>query len=168
VLRSLHPSNPVLAFGPRAAWIVAGHEDCLKPCGRGSPFEKMAELRAKSLFYDANIFTQTFFHYVEDMIEDRLDFPLFHDELIETTVTDWTGAQRAIRTYAYSDEAIRRRRPAIMTDELDKLGLVARTRVGNSRLILLSTVDVVRVVREMADRGVFFYAQDDKRGSAET
>jgi aminoglycoside 3-N-acetyltransferase len=158
VLRSLHPSNPVLAAGPRAAWIVAGHEECRQPCGPGSPFHKMAELRAKVLFYDASIFTQTFFHYLEDMLADQLDFPLFRDELIEAKVVDHEGRERLIKTYAYSEEAIRRRRPAIMTDELDRLKLIRRLRVGNSRLILLHTEDVMRVVRDMAGRGIFFYA----------
>jgi aminoglycoside 3-N-acetyltransferase len=157
VLRSLHPSNPVLAFGPRADWVVEGHENRRQPCGPGTPFEKLAELRGKVLFYDASIFTQTFFHYLEDMLEDRLAFPLFREELLEANVIDYSGNARIVETYAYSEEAIRRRRPQIMTDELDRLGLIRRARVGNSRLILLATNDVLRVVKEMADRGMFFY-----------
>ena len=45
-------------------------------------------------------------------------------------------------------------------DELDRLRLIKRTRVGNTRLILVSTADVVRVVLDLASRGVFFYAPD--------
>ena len=40
VLRSLSPTHPMLAFGPKAAWFVAGHHLCQYPCGPGSPFEK--------------------------------------------------------------------------------------------------------------------------------
>jgi aminoglycoside 3-N-acetyltransferase len=157
VLRSLHPSNPVLAFGPHAAWIVEGHENCRHPCGRGSPFEKLAELRAKVLFLDATLYTQTFFHYVEDMVADQLDFSLFRDQLIDAKVIDYDGNARTVPTYTYSDEAIRRRRPDIMIAELNRLGLIKKARVGNSRVFLLRTEDVVRVVNEMASRGVFFY-----------
>ncbi len=159
VLRSLHPSNPVLALGPRADWIVEGHEACLHPCGRGSPFEKMAQVHARVLFYDASIFTQTFFHYMEDMLETQLDFPLFRPELMEVPVIDRSGNALTVRTYAYSEEAIRRRRPAIMTNELDRQGLIKRARVGNSRLMLISTDDTVRVVTQMARDGIFFYAR---------
>jgi aminoglycoside 3-N-acetyltransferase len=158
VLRSLHPSNPVLALGPHAEWIVANHENCLKPCGVGSPFDKMAQVQAKILFYDASIHTQTFFHYLEDMVETQLDFPLFRPELMEARVIDRTGATRTIRTYAYSEEAIRRRRGKIMTDELESRGLVKRARIGKSRLVLIETNDVVRTVQDMASRGVYFYA----------
>jgi aminoglycoside 3-N-acetyltransferase len=157
VLRSLHPSNPVLAAGPRADWIVTGHESCLHPCGSGSPFEKIAQLHAKVLFYDASIFTQTFFHYMEDMLEEQLDFPLFRQELMEVPVIDYSGEARTVRTYPYSEEAIRRRRPEIMTNELDRQGLIKRARVGNSRLMLISTDDTVRVVTQLARDGIFFY-----------
>jgi aminoglycoside 3-N-acetyltransferase len=159
VLRSLHPSNPILAFGPHAAWIVEGHENCRHPCGPGSPFEKLAELRAKVLFLDATIYTQTFFHYLEDLVADQLDFPLFRDELTEATVIDYDGNARTVLTCTYSDETIRRRRPDIMVAELDRLGRIKRARVGNSRLILLSTEEVVRVVKDMASRDTFFYAK---------
>jgi aminoglycoside 3-N-acetyltransferase len=157
VLRSLHPSNPVLAFGSKAQWIIEGHEDCRQPCGPGSPFDKMYELQAKVLFHDASIYTLTFFHYLEDMLANRLPFRLFREELMDVTVIDHVGDTRVIQTYVYSDEAIRRRRPEIMTAELDRLGLIRRARVGNSRLILLETSDLVDVVSHMANRGAFFY-----------
>ncbi len=171
VVRSLHPSNPVLALGPRADWIVEGHEACVHPCGRGSPFEKIAELHAKVLFYDASIFTQTFFHYLEDMLEEQLDFPLFRKEPIEVPVIDYSGNTRTVRTYPYSEEAIRRRRPEIMTNELDRQGLIKRARAGNSRFMLVSTDDTVRVVTQLAREGVFFYerssgATPDRSGAA--
>lgn len=158
VLRSLHPSNPVLAAGPKAQWIVEGHEACLQPCGPGSPFDKIGQLHAKVLFYDASIYTQTFFHYLEDSLETRLPFPLFRDGFVAATVIDYAGDIRVIQTKTYSEEAIRRRRPQIMTRELDRLGLIARARIGNSRLILLATDDVICVVNDMASRGVFFYS----------
>ena len=157
VLRSLHPSNPVLAAGPKAQWIVENHDACVQPCGPGSPFDKLGQLHAKVLFYDASIFTNTFFHYLEDSLEARLPFPLFREEIVEATVIDYAGSTRVIRTKAYSQEAIRRRRPEIMTRELDRLGLIKRARVGNSELLLLATDDLLRVVSEMASRGTFFY-----------
>jgi aminoglycoside 3-N-acetyltransferase len=161
VLRSLHPSNPVLAFGPQAEWIVEGHEDCRQPCGPGSPFDKMYRLQAKVLFHDASIYTLTFFHYLEDMLAERLPFKLFREELMDAQVIDQRGLARIVQTYAYSEEAIRRRRPQIMSAELDRQGLIRRARVGNSRLILLYTPDLVRVVNAMAERSVFFYDSPD-------
>ena len=111
------------------------------------------------LFLDASIYTQTFFHYLEDMVADQLDFPLFRDELVDATVIDHEGNARTVQTYTYSDETIRRRRPDIMVAELDRLGLIKKARVGNSRILLLHTEHVVQVVKDMASRGVFFYSK---------
>jgi aminoglycoside N3'-acetyltransferase len=41
VLRSLHPTHPVCAWGARAGEIVADHELCATPQQPGSPFGKM-------------------------------------------------------------------------------------------------------------------------------
>ena len=52
VLRSLHPTHPVLACGAKAEWIVSGHENCLYPCGPGSPFEKLLDLKGRCFFLE--------------------------------------------------------------------------------------------------------------------
>ena len=65
VLRSFHPTHPVLACGPKAEWIVKEHDKCLYPCGPGSPFEKLAQLRGKVMFFNVPFVTITFFHYLE-------------------------------------------------------------------------------------------------------
>ena len=157
VLRSLHPVNPVLARGRDAAWIIDRHEECLQPCGPGSPFEKLAALKGKVLFYDASMYALTFFHYLEDMVEHRLDFALFRDEILSATVIDYDGVTRVIRTRVYSEDAIRRRYATVMFQELEKDDLIRRTRVGNSSLTLLHTEDMINAVRAMAERNVFFY-----------
>ena len=36
VLRSANPLHPVLALGPRANWVIAGHDQVPYSCGRGS------------------------------------------------------------------------------------------------------------------------------------
>ena len=157
VLRSLHPTHPILAFGPRAGWIVADHEKCLYPCGLGTPFDKLFQLGGKVLFVDASFFTFTFFHYLEERIKDRIDFSLFFPEPFEVPYIDSDGNRRVMRTYVYTLEANRRRRPQISRDEFDRQRLVKKQRLGNSHLELIGTVDAVRCIDEMAARGIFFY-----------
>lgn len=158
VLRSQHPTHPILAVGRNAAWLVEDHEKCLYPCGKGTPFEKLLQLSGKVLFFDASFFTLTFFHYLEERIKHRIDFPLFFPGPFELSFIDREGDRRVMRTYVYTLEANRRRRPQISKDELDKRGLIKYGRIGNSFLQLVRTEDLVRVVDDMAARGVFFYA----------
>ncbi len=157
VLRSQHPTHPILAFGPRAAWIVGGHEKCLYPCGLGTPFDKLFQLGGKLLFVDVSFFTMTFFHYLEERIKERIDWSLFFPDSFEVPYIDLNGNRQVMQTYVYTLEANRRRRPQISRDEFDRQHLVKKQRVGNSHLELISTVDAVRCIDEMAARGIFFY-----------
>jgi aminoglycoside 3-N-acetyltransferase len=158
VLRSLHPTHPVLAHGPRAAWLIADHEQCLYPCGRGTPFDKLAQLHGKVLFFNVSFFTFTFFHHLEELIQDQSGIALFRDEPFELPVIDYTGNPLTVRTYVYSAEANRRRRPQVLKDELDRRGMIKNKRIGNSRLQLVATADALRCVDDMTRRGIFFYA----------
>lgn len=157
VVRSLHPTHPVLAMGPRSGWLIADHERCLGPCGAETPFDKFARLDGKVLFFNVSFFNFTFFHHLEERIQDRIGFPLFRPELFELPVIDFDGNRRIVKTRVFSLEANLRRRPQILKDELDRRGMVREKRVGNSRLQLVSTGDAVRCVDDMAARGVFFY-----------
>ena len=96
-LRSLHPTHPVLAYGKDAQWIVADHERCLYPCGPGSPFDKFRHLKGKILFFDVGFGAITFFHYVEDLLKDRLPFSVYDNRLFSVTAIDSTGEKRVIQ-----------------------------------------------------------------------
>jgi len=157
VLRSQHPTHPILAFGPRASWVVGDHEKSLYPCGLDSPFDKLLKLGGKVLFFNVSFFTFTFFHYLEERIKHRLDFPLFFPEPFEVPFVDSNGNHRLMRTYVYSLEANRRRYPQILKDELDRQQLIRELRLGNSHLQLVGTEDAVRCVDSMAARGIYFY-----------
>ena len=157
VLRSQHPTHPILAFGPRAAWFVGDHEKCLYPCGLGTPFDKLFQLGGKVLFVNASFFTLTFFHYLEERIKERIDFSLFFPEPFEVPFIDLNGNRQVMRTYVYTLEANRRRRPQVLKDELDRQELIKYRRVGNSYLQLVCTEDAIRCLDEMAARGILFY-----------
>src|SRR6185436_17609806 len=107
-LRSLHPTHPVLAFGKDAPWLVADHQKCLYPCGAGSPFEKCRSLKAKILFFDVGFEAITFFHYVEDVIKDRLPFPVYDERLFAVAAVDAAGQMHTVNTYAFNKEVARR------------------------------------------------------------
>jgi len=157
VHRSLHPTHPVLAWGPKAEWIVAGHERALYPCGLATPFEKLALLEGKVLFFDASFFTFTFFHYLEELVKDKLSFPLYFKDPQKVSVIDSDGRTSIVTTFVYCPEANLYRRPEILKAQLEKRGLIKRAKIGNSRLLLVETGQVLSCVREMANQGIYFY-----------
>lgn len=157
VLRSLHPTHPVLAHGKDAAWLVGGHERSEVPCGRGTPFGKLRELAGKVLFLDVPFGTFTFIHHIEDLLADRLPFPVYREDPLPGRVIDGEGNLRIVPTRVFSDEAVRRRRPGALEDRLRRRGLLHRARVGRTRLMLVACEDGVREAFAMADAGEFFY-----------
>jgi len=43
-LRSLHPTHSVAAIGAKAKEIIEDHDECMSPCGRGAPYQKIGKL----------------------------------------------------------------------------------------------------------------------------
>jgi aminoglycoside 3-N-acetyltransferase len=156
VLRSLHPTHPVLACGPKAAWLLADHDKCLHPCGVGTPFDKVAQLDGKVLFFNVSFRNFTFHHYLEERVYERIGFPLFRPQLFELPVIDVFGKRRIVSTYVYSREATQKRRPEIVQKELRRQGLFKEKRVGNSHLQLVKPQDAIRCVDNLTDAGVLF------------
>lgn len=139
VRRSLNPVHPVLALGPQADWLVAGHETTPFSCGEGTPFEKLARLEGKILLFDVPFLTATFLHHLEHRFQDRLPARVYHEELLEATVVDAEGVQRPLKTWVF-DPRTARLRDQVWLDlegEFRGRGALKSTRVGNTTLMLL-------------------------------
>lgn len=154
VLRSLHPTHPVLAYGKDSEWLVSGHEKCLYPCGVGSPFDKFRQMNGKILFYDVPFGAITFFHFVEDLTKDMLPFKVYDDRLFTVKATDGK-TEHVIETYAFNKEIPRD--AFMLEEEMKRRGLVKYGKVGNSNLILVNSSDVVACHIDMVKAGRYPY-----------
>jgi aminoglycoside 3-N-acetyltransferase len=154
-LRSLHPTHPVLAFGKDAQWLVADHDRCLYPCGPGSPFDKFRQLKGKILFFDVPFGAITFFHYVEDLLKDRLPFPVYDDRLFSVNAVDSKGETRMIQSYAFNRDIPRSAEK--LEAEMLRRGKILRGRIGNSRFLLVTAEDVVSCQTAMVEAGNYPY-----------
>ena len=157
VVRSLHPTHPVLVRGPRAAAFVEAHSQCRWPCGPESPFDRLAAADGKVVFFDVAFANFTFFHHLEHLVGPRLGFPLYTADTFQVPVIDESGVQRTVETYAYSTDALRRRRFEVLEAALRQRGLIERRRIGTTKIEMIRVRDAVRCVLEMADEGRFFY-----------
>jgi len=157
VVRSLHPTHPVLVRGRNAAAFIDGHPECLYPCGPGSPFDKLAGANGLAVFFNVPFETYTFFHYLEHMVSPQLPFPLYTEQTFDVPVVDRAGQPRIVMTRVFAPDAIRRRRFAVFEAALRRRGLIRKTRVGASRIEAVRVQDTIICVREMASRGEFFY-----------
>lgn len=159
VLRSANPLHPVLAWGPRAAWVISGHDQMPHSCGAGSPFEKMLELDTKVLFFDVSFGVFTFANYLEDRFKDSAPVPVYHPEPFETSIIDGNGQEQRVKTYVSHREAIRRRNFQVLANALIRDGLLRQERIGNTRLMLVKLTDALKDAARLVDQGTHFYHQ---------
>ncbi len=160
VLRSLHPTHPILVRGPDAAWYVARHDEALYPCGPGTPFDRLAQRNGLAAFYNVPFAAFTFFHYLEHMVRADLPFALYTEQPFHVPVIDAQGRSKTVTTYVFSPEAIVRRRFEVLEQALRRRGAIKAARVGNSRIEAVRVRDAIDCVRELASRGQWFYALD--------
>jgi aminoglycoside 3-N-acetyltransferase len=148
VVRSANPAHPVLAWGPAASWLIADHEHTRYSCGKGSPFEKLLHLQAKALLFDVSLRTLTFFHYVQDLLQNTFPVNLYEDMPVESSVIDANGNTKMVKTYVFSS-ASRRHRSHNLRQVLIQNKLINRQKIGNTQLIVLNLQDVVECAQLM-------------------
>lgn len=161
VVRSLHPTHPVLVRGNRAEWFVDAHPDCRYPCGPGSPFDRLASVDGVVVFFNVPFAMYTFFHYLEHLVSPQLPFPLYTEEAFEVPVVDRAGRPRTVTTHVFSPDAIRRRRFDVFEAALRQRGLIREVRVGDSRIQAVRVRATIACVTDMASRGEFFYDAEE-------
>ncbi|MEP7325001.1 MAG: AAC(3) family N-acetyltransferase [Gemmatimonadota bacterium] len=158
VIRSANPLHPLLAWGPRAEWVISGHEDLAHSCGPGSPYEKMLSLGAKALFFDVGLEVLTFTHCLEHRFQDTAPVPVYTSEPMATEIIDRSGQRKTITVFPFAAEAMRRRNFGVLYDRMIAQGDVARERVGNTELQLATLQSVVDTGKTMIDEGTHIYA----------
>ncbi|MCW5632253.1 MAG: AAC(3) family N-acetyltransferase [Rubrivivax sp.] len=168
VLRSVHPTHPVLAHGPRAESFIAGHADCVHPCGPGTPFDAVARADGVAVFYNVPLETFTFFHHLEHLVHADLPFPLYTPAAFDAPVIDAEGVHRTVRTYAFDRQAIARRRPERLFAALRQQGNVRTQVVGASTLMAIRVRDAIECTRQMRARGEYFYAMPSPAGHVDS
>jgi aminoglycoside N3'-acetyltransferase len=156
-MRSLSPTHPILAAGAGAESYLAHHSECRYPCGPGSPFERMLHANAKVLFFDLPFVAFTFFHYIEHRLQDRLPFPLYEEAPMIARYLDYDGRAREAEVFVFTDEAIKRRRVAVIAGGTRRTGKSSWSRIGNTRLVLTTMADALDTTLRLADAGTLPY-----------
>ncbi|MFW6229630.1 MAG: AAC(3) family N-acetyltransferase [Halanaerobium sp.] len=91
VVRSLHPTHSLAAYGKDAEEFTAGEEKRKTPCPRNGCYGKLYDRNAQILFLGCTLKTNTFIHGVEEwnQIPNRLgDSPVEYQIVLKDKVID--------------------------------------------------------------------------------
>lgn len=74
VMRSLHPTHSIAAYGKEASEYIQGEENCNTPCTPGGCWDRLREVEAKILLIGVNHIRNTFIHSIEEVynVPERL------------------------------------------------------------------------------------------------
>lgn len=157
VIRSVHPTHAVAAWGARADEIVRDHHKAHTPCGKGTPYGRLPEFEGKILLLGTGVGAMTFFHSVEEMLEPEMPFSPFTKEVFRLKSFTAQNELCFSETRLFDPYYSRRR-------NLDKLVPVLKARrwwreaqLGGVRAILLNAREVLEASRLLARQGVFCY-----------
>lgn len=139
VVRSLHPTHSVAAWGGDAEWLVEGHENCISPFGANSPFDKIVRKNGKIVMYDVPFNTLTLEHYIEDQIKNDLPFNLYDDKIYKGACIDQNGNDKEIQTLVLSGIGNEYRNSLTLKGKINELNALTEEKLGRVNLCVIYT-----------------------------
>jgi len=145
-VRSLHPTHSVACIGPDAKSLLDRHHDCPTPCGRRSPYFRLAAGNGLILLFGVDFESVTLFHTIEELA--RVPYHLQPDP-VKATIINSRGKKstRSLYIHKYGDE----RNFSVMEPMLERAGgmrkgkiLESFTRVIKARMLLDLTLARLR------------------------
>lgn len=148
VVRSLHPTHSMAAYGRGAAEYLAGELETSTPCAPGGCYDRLRQVHGKILLLGVTHARNTFIHSVEEVLNvpHRLT-----DKPLELTVVDEAGQSHT----AYMRRHYNPDQPHISEDfvKLEQAyldcGAARNVRFGDAKCILCDAEGIFRVTRHV-------------------
>jgi aminoglycoside 3-N-acetyltransferase len=157
VIRSVHPTHAVAAWGAASTEIVKDHNEATTPCGRQTPYGRLLDRGGKILFLGTDITVMTFFHTVEEILEPRMPFSPFTKEIFELESRDAQHNPVTTCTRLFEPQYSKRRNLEKLVPALKQKGWWRESRLGGMNAILLRAGQVLQAGEALAQRGVYCY-----------
>ncbi len=93
-LRSLHPTHSVAIIGPQKHELALDHQLSPTPCGKETPYFRLAERDGYVLLFGVDLESVTLFHTVEELAEVPYHM---QPELVDAVVIDSDGNEKIYR-----------------------------------------------------------------------
>lgn len=144
VIRSLHPTHSVAAWGPEAATFTEGHERFDSPASSFSPWRRLISCKAKIMFLGADISHNTFLHGVEEWGHASNVLSETKQNLISI---DYEGKEHLVpsRRHVGAHSGFYDR----MGPHFQKIGAVQEGTFGDAHCIIMDAVKIARYTIRM-------------------
>lgn len=157
VKRSAHPTEPVAAFGPDAAWLTEGHLGEPTPYTANSPFARLYEKNGKILYLGVTLDNAgTNLHTLEDAVEFK--YPVYADEWFPFTIIDENGQRHETKTRVHNPDFSKRRRCDELLPLFEREDAARRVKIGEAEAWLFNGPNMFEtMLKAYREKGVTMY-----------
>ena len=140
VVRSLHPTHSVAAFGRDAESFTADHEKASTPAPIGSPWWKLLQRKGKIMFIGTTINCNTFLHGVDEWVNEP---GILTESTQELEIVDYNG--NLIKTPQHRHALGRNAFYESCEDAFDRAGALIRGKLGDAKVYVLDAEKISAV-----------------------
>jgi aminoglycoside 3-N-acetyltransferase len=165
VVRSIHPTHSVCAWGRGAEELVAGHERAATPFGAGTPYAKLVERGATQVFFGTGVRPLTMYHVFECLRAEPTPIEPFLSEPLDARVIAPDGRQLAVRTLVHRPELAVGRVDAStsVSGPIERELLAAGMRkvpLGRSEIMAVPLAVMLASFERMLPKGITMYRRE--------
>ena len=157
-IRSIHPTEPVSAYGPNKNDFVNGHFKALTPYDNNSPFYKVGEAKGKILYVGVTLdMAGTSLHTLEDAI-DNFKFPVYYPEIFDFDVIDYEGVKHNVKTKVHNPEFSDQRKCDDLIPLFQQAGVLDKVQIGEANTLLVDAKGFFETMIQMYnENGITMY-----------
>ncbi len=157
VKRSLHPTDPVCAYGPLAEYYTQSHFGQLTPYNEHSPFRKLSAQHGKILMLGTTLNgAGTSLHCLEDAVEFK--YPVYTDKIYNIEVINEDGNKLTMQTRVHNPEWSAKRNCDALLPLFKREGVIRCGKTGQAETLLIDAGKLLEVMlQQYRDNGVTMY-----------
>lgn len=156
VMRSAHPTEPVCAFGPDAAWLTEGHLGEETPYTARSPFCRLYEKQGKILYIGVTLINAgTNLHTLEDAVD--FPYPVYLDEMFDVTVIDKEGNEHSVKTRVHNPEFSAKRKCDELIPMFIEQGVMQKGKLGKADVLIVDGPGFFQAMKVGFKKGITMY-----------
>jgi aminoglycoside 3-N-acetyltransferase len=136
VMRSVHPTEPVSAIGPKADYLTKDHFGELTPYSEKSPFYRVSEQGGKILYVGVTLsMAGTNLHTLEDAVDFK--YPVYYAEDFAIDVVDAEGKKHRVKTKVHNPVYSKKRRCDDLIPYFEEKGVLRHYPIGQANTLVI-------------------------------
>ncbi len=165
VVRSLHPTHSIAAYGKRAKEYIKGEENATTPCPPGGCWDRLRTENAKILLIGVTHIRNTFIHSVEEVF----DVPeRFTEKTTTFNIVMPDGSHKVVDMYRHFNECADKK-GEVISDNFDKMkegyfktGAAKQVKFGDAECILCDAAKIFEVTGKILKKDINCFIERDE------